>query len=37
MARKRDLQQINKAFFQANAVISFVLLAAVWMEVWSHA
>ena len=33
MARKRDLQWINKAFFQANAVISFVLLAAIAVEV----
>lgn len=35
IARNRDLQQINKAFFQANAVVSFVLLAAVAVEVWT--
>lgn len=34
IARKRDLQWINKAFFHVNAVISFVLLAAVAVEVW---
>jgi len=33
IARKRDLAWINKAFFQANAVISFVLLAAVAVDV----
>lgn len=36
IARNRDLQQINKAFFQANAVVSFVLLAAVGAEVWTR-
>lgn len=34
MARKRDLAWINKAFFQANAVVSFVMLAAVTIDVW---
>lgn len=33
-ARKRDTVQINKAFFQANAIVSFVLLAAVAVEIW---
>jgi 4-hydroxybenzoate polyprenyltransferase len=34
IARKRDLMWINKAFLQANAAISFVLLASVAAEVW---
>ena len=34
IARKRDLAWMNKAFFQANAVISFVFLASVAFDVW---